>query len=95
MRYNNVLLPAVVRIKLDDASESTSKSIKSDSNVHMNISYFFLMITMAKSSSRTSARVCSTLPPPGEINRVLPSLAGPRISPAVQRGGILTEVLSD
>lgn len=29
------------------------------------------------------------------MSRVLPSLAGPRISPAVLRGGILTEVLSD
>ena len=95
MRYNNVFLPAVVRIKLDDASESTSKSIKSDSNVHMNISYFFLMITLAKSSNRTSAQVYSTLPPPGEMSRVLPSLAGPRISPAVLWGGVLTEVPSD
>ena len=94
MRCNHVLLPAVVRIKLGDASESTSKSIQSDSNVHMNITYFFLMMTLAKSSKKTSAQVYSTLPPPAEIRRVLPSLAGPRASPAVL-WGVLADILSD
>ena len=64
------LLPLVVRIKLDDASESPSKYYQKCFEHARDYFLFFVVITLLNSPDRTSCRPSSLFntPHPGEMS---------------------------